>query len=76
GDSLIVSGRLPIQELGKILESPIQTEGEPTTVGGLMMAEAGRIPRVAESVTIDGLRFTVERREGTVLRRVRVETAS
>jgi CBS domain containing-hemolysin-like protein len=76
GDSLIVSGRLPIQELGKILESPIETQGEPTTVGGLMMAEAGRIPRVAESVTIDGLRFTVERREGTVLRRVRVETAS
>lgn len=76
GDSLIVSGRLPIQKLGEILDRPIQTEAEPTTVGGLMMAESGRIPRVAESVTIDGLRFTVERREGTVLRRVRVETDS
>jgi hypothetical protein len=28
---------------------------------------------VAEQHTIDGLRFTVERREGNVLRRVRVE---
>jgi CBS domain containing-hemolysin-like protein len=76
GEILIASGRLPIQKLAEILERPIRTGADPTTVGGLLMAEAGRIPRVAESVTIDGLRFTVERREGTVLRRVRVEPAS
>lgn len=73
GDNLLVSGRLLIQELSALLDRPIETDGSASTVGGLLMAEVGRIPRVAETVQIDGLRFTVERREGTVLRRVRVE---
>ena len=73
GDNLLVSGRLPIQELSELLDRPIETDGSSSTIGGLLMAEAGRIPRVAETVVVDGLRFVVERREGTVLRRVRVE---
>ena len=76
GDNLLVSGRLPIQELSELLDRPIETDGSTSTVGGLLMAEVGRIPRVAETVSIDGLRFVVERREGTVLRRVRVEPES
>lgn len=76
GDNLLVSGRLPIQELSELLDRPIETDGSTSTVGGLLMAEFGRIPRVAETVSIDGLRFIVERREGTVLRRVRVEPES
>ena len=76
GDNLLVSGRLPIQELSELLDRPIETDGSTSTVGGLLMAELGRIPRVAETVSIDGLRFIVERREGTVLRRVRVEPVS
>jgi CBS domain containing-hemolysin-like protein len=76
GDNLLVSGRLPVQELAKLLDRPIETDGSASTVGGLLMAELGRIPRVAETVQVDGLRFVVERREGTVLRRVRVEPVS
>lgn len=75
GDGVIVSGRLPMLELAEVLKRSIEIEGEPTTVGGMLMSEAGRIPRVAEAITVDGLRFTVERREGTVLRRIRVEAA-
>ena len=65
----------PMLELAEVLKRSIEIEGEPTTVGGMLMSEAGRIPRVAEAITVDGLRFTVERREGTVLRRIRVEAA-
>ena len=73
GEDLVVSGRLPVRELAEVLGRKLSAEDDRTTVGGMLMTAAGRIPRVAEAVTIDGLRFTVERREGTVLRRVRVE---
>ena len=73
GHNLLVSGRLPIQELAELIDRPIESDGSASTVGGLLMAELGRIPRVAETVEMEQLRFTVERREGTVLRRVRVE---
>ena len=54
----------------------VAKEGRGRGVGGLLMETAGRIPRVADELTIDGLRFTIERREGTILRRVRVEPAT
>ena len=75
GQSLVVPGRLTVAELATTLDRSIQSGGEDTTVGGLIMENAGKIPRVAEALLIDGLRFTVEEREGTVLRRVRVEEA-
>lgn len=75
GEALVVPGRLPVSELATALERAIEGTEEETTVGGLLMENAGKIPRVADELTIDGLRFTVERREGTILRRVRVEPA-
>lgn len=76
GSALVVPGRLPVAELATALDRPIEGTEEETTVGGLLMEAAGKIPRVADQLTIDGLRFTVERREGTILRRVRVEPAA
>lgn len=76
GQALVVPGRLPVAELATALDRSIDGTEEETTVGGLLMEAAGKIPRVADQVTIDGLRFTVERREGTILRRVRVEPAT
>lgn len=76
GDALVVPGRLPVAELATALDRSIDGTEEETTVGGLLMEAAGKIPRVADQLTIDGLRFTVERREGTILRRVRVEPAT
>lgn len=75
GDAWVVPGRLPVAELATALARSIEGTEEETTVGGLLMENAGKIPRVADELTIDGLRFTVERREGTILRRVRVEPA-
>ena len=76
GQALVVPGRLPINELATALDRSIEGGEDETTVGGLLMETAGRIPRVADELTIDGLRFTIERREGTILRRVRVEPAT
>ncbi len=76
GRALVVPGRLPVAELATALDRSIEGTEEETTVGGLLMETAGKIPRVADELTIDGLRFTVERREGTILRRVRVEPAT
>lgn len=76
GEALVVPGRLPVAELATALDRSIDVTEDETTVGGLLMETAGKIPRVADQLTIDGLRFTVERREGTILRRVRVEPAT
>lgn len=76
GKALVVPGRLPVAELATALDRPIEAREDDTTVGGLLMETAGKIPRVADQLTIDGLRFTIERREGTILRRVRVEPAT
>ncbi len=76
GRWLVVSGRVPIATLGRELGRPIAGPDRDGTLGGLLMAQAGRIPRTGEEVVFDGLRFTVERREGLVLRRIRVENAA
>lgn len=76
GGTLVVPGRLPVSELATALDRTIDSTEDETTVGGLLMGAAGRIPRVADQLTIDGLRFTIERREGTILRKIRVEPAA
>jgi len=75
GDALLVPGRLPITELASALDRPIDVSGDETTVGGVLIAQAGKVPREGDRFGIDGLTFIVERREGTVLKRVRVEPA-
>jgi len=56
--TFIVSGRVPLDEVcdccGLKLES-----GEVDSIGGFLAAMAGRIPRVGESFTCDGRRFSV-----------------
>ena len=42
------------------------------TVGGLMLAEFGRVPRMAEAFEIDGWRFVVELITRRRIRRVSV----
>ena len=76
GGTLVVPGRLPVSELATALDRTIDSTEDETTVGGLLMGAAGRIPRVADQLTIDGLRFTIERREGTILRKIRVDPAA
>ena len=68
GDSRFwVSGRLTLDELAELLEGDFGID-DVTTVGGLVYALFGRVPRAGESITRDGVRVVVEQ-----VRRRRIE---
>ncbi len=62
-----VSGRMPVEELSERLNANFVVE-DVTTVGGLVYALFGRVPRSGESQTHAGFRIVVER-----VRRRRIE---
>jgi putative hemolysin len=62
-----VSGRLTLAELSELLDADFEMH-DVTTVGGLVYALVGRVPRAGETLTRDGIRIVVER-----VRRRRVE---
>jgi putative hemolysin len=62
-----VTGRLPADELRELLGVDFDVD-DVTTVGGLVYALFGRVPRSGESVTRSGVRVVVER-----VRRRRIE---
>jgi len=68
-----VDARLPVDELNELFGTDIETEAD--SVGGLFTEVAGRIPEVGESLTIEGLRVTVDVLEGTRIRQLSVEPA-
>ena len=66
-DQLRVEGGVAISELEGLLGHSFARE-DVSTVGGLVLAEFGRVPRSGESMNIQGYRLTVEQ---VVRRRVR-----
>ncbi len=68
-----VDARLPVDELNELFGTDIETEAD--SVGGLFIEVAGRIPEAGESLTIEGLRLTVQTLEGTRVRQLMVEPA-
>lgn len=62
-----VAGRVPVDELRDLIGADFGVHGV-TTVGGLVYALFGRVPRSGESVTRAGIRVVVER-----VRRRRIE---
>jgi CBS domain containing-hemolysin-like protein len=60
GDSFWVAGRLTIDELGELLGHDFDQDGV-STVGGLVYARLGRVPRAGEELTLGGFRIVVER---------------
>ncbi len=64
---LTVLGGVPLADLEQEIEHDFERE-DVATVGGLVFAELGRVPRTGESLEVDGWRFTVEL---VVRRRVR-----
>ena len=66
-DHLRVEGGVALSELEGLLGHSFARE-DVSTVGGLMLAEFGRVPRSGESIDIQGYRLTVEQ---VVRRRVR-----
>ena len=69
--SLTVSGLLRIDELQQRLEIALpETEAE--TLGGLIMSLLGRVPRVRDTVSLDGYSASVEAMDGRRVDRVRL----
>jgi CBS domain containing-hemolysin-like protein len=66
-DDLRVDGGVPLSELEGVLGHNFDRE-DVSTVGGLVLAEFGRVPRAGESLDLQGYRLTVEQ---VVRRRVR-----
>ncbi len=59
-DRFWVSGRLSIDDLSEATRHNF-VEDDVTTVGGLVYARLGRVPRSGESFVLDGFRVVVER---------------
>lgn len=58
-DRFWVNGRVTLDELSASLGAPF-TRDEVSTVGGLIYAELGRVPRPGEELRLEGFRLVVE----------------
>src|SRR5215210_2265906 len=66
-DQLRVEGGVALSELEAVLGHSFDRE-DVSTVGGLVLAEFGRVPRAGETIDLDGYRLVVEQ---VIRRRVR-----
>ncbi|MHB9129900.1 MAG: hemolysin family protein [Armatimonadota bacterium] len=69
--SLIVDGKLPVDEVGELLDVELPT-GEYDTVGGLLYSRFGDVPSLGESITISDCEFRIERLDGHRITKVRI----
>lgn len=58
-----IATRLPIDDLAELFDIEIEEE-DVDSVGGLVTKALGRLPEVGSTVSVHGLRFTVDRIEG------------
>lgn len=65
----LVDARLPVDDLGALFDVEFPDE-EWDTVGGLMLALAGRVPKEGEQFEHDGVLFTADRVQGRRVARV------
>lgn len=75
--SWLVDGSLDIAELRDLLQVPVvpgETEGQYHTVGGLMMAQLGRVPSSGDTWQWDPFRFEVVDMDGLRVDKVLITT--
>ncbi len=68
----LVRGEAHVEDVAQALDLSWERDGF-DTLGGLVMARLGRVPRPQEAVAVEGARLTVLRMEGTRIVQVRVE---
>ena len=68
----LADGRIPVDELAEGVHAPFP-EGPYTTVAGLILSLAGRIPDEGDVVEVDGFRFAVTRMDRNRVDRVQIE---
>ena len=71
GGNLLVHGRMPIDQLGALLDEEF-IDGDWDTVGGFIFNTLGHVPEVGESIESGGVIFHVECMEGRRITRVRL----
>ncbi len=71
-DSYIFDARLSLSEANEILGASLPV-GEFHTLGGLVIARLKHIPKVGESINVDGYIFTVEASTERAVTQIRVE---
>lgn len=69
--SVLVAGRVNVDRLEQALEAPL-ADGDVGTVGGLVTAAFGRVPRVGETIDYRGFTIEVTDAERKRVNRVRV----
>ena len=70
-DQWRVEGSVGLTELESILGHSFARD-DVSTVGGLVLAEFGRVPRVGESIDVEGFRLVVEHVVGRRVKRIAV----
>lgn len=77
GKELIVSGRIPLEELHELISVSYEEEDEENfdTLNGLLIAKLGHIPEDGEQAVIEyqGYRFVILNCENRMIDRVRIE---
>lgn len=80
GKELIVSGRIPLEELHELIPITYEEEDEENfdTLNGILIAKLGHIPEDGEQAVIEyrGYRFVILNCENRMIDRVRVEKVS
>lgn len=71
----LADGRVPIEDLAAMVGA-VMPEGPYTTVGGMIMAVAGRIPHEGEEIRLDDLKFTVLQMDRNRIDRIQIESFS
>ena len=69
--TLVVDGKLPIDEVSELLHHQLP-EGEYDTVAGLLYSRFGDVPARGESIDIDGYTFTVDRLDMHRIAKIRI----
>ncbi len=68
----LVDGRCPVEDLSEQLDVALPEE-EWDTVGGLVLALAGRVPKKGEVFSVEGVQFVVARLQGRRIAHVQVQ---
>ncbi|HUG55729.1 MAG TPA: hemolysin family protein [Candidatus Limnocylindrales bacterium] len=68
----LMDARVPFDDVRETFSLELEESEDYDTLGGFIVHELGRLPKVGEAVVVPGARFVVESVEGRRIRRVRV----
>jgi CBS domain containing-hemolysin-like protein len=76
GGTYLLSGMLTVRDANRSLGLELPEESGYTTLAGFLMARAGRLLQVGDTVEFEGKRFVVERLDQRRIRRIRLTLPS